>query len=165
MTVQRTLGRSSPQRAVRAASRPGTSSAITSSGRRRPRASGSSRNYRQAAVLSPPLLPMERSTFCPSRRTPTAPSTEMVGGGCLVQPRLGDRPVQDEAYLLLYQAAMGARRTAERKTWAQRGRSGLQHAASPSVGKRAAQFCDSCDPTSCCSGLVSCGSDGAECKA
>ncbi len=58
-----------------------------------------------------------------------------------------------------------ARRMAEQKTWAQLGRSRLQDAASPSVGKRASRFCDPCDPTSCCNGLVSCGSDGAECKA
>ncbi len=45
------------------------------------------------------------------------------------------------------------------------GRSGLQCAASPSVGKRESRFCDPCDPTSCCNALVSCGSDGARCKA
>ena len=40
------------------------------------------------------------------------------------------------------------------------GRSGFQDAASPSVGKRASRFCGACDTTSCCNGLVSCGSDG-----
>ena len=44
-------------------------------------------------------------------------------------------------------------------------RSGLQGAASPSIGKRDSRFCDPCDPASCCNALVSCGSDGAECKA
>ncbi len=44
-------------------------------------------------------------------------------------------------------------------------RSGLQPAASPSVRKRDSRFCDACDPASCCNGLVSCGNDGAGCKA
>ena len=41
----------------------------------RPRASRSSRNWRQAAVLSPPMFLMESKTFCPSgaRRWPQAP--------------------------------------------------------------------------------------------
>ncbi len=43
--------------------------------------------------------------------------------------------------------------------------SGLQDATSPSVGKRASRFCDALHPASCCNGLVSCGSDGAGCKA
>ncbi len=45
------------------------------------------------------------------------------------------------------------------------GRSVLQPAASPSIGKRASRFCDTCDPASCGHGLASCGSDGAGCKA
>ena len=45
------------------------------------------------------------------------------------------------------------------------GRSGLQWAASPSVGKKDSRFCDACDIISCCNALVSCGSDGAGCKA
>ncbi len=44
-------------------------------------------------------------------------------------------------------------------------RSGLQWAASSSVGKKDSRFCDPCDTTSCCSGVVSCGSDGAGCPA
>ncbi len=44
-------------------------------------------------------------------------------------------------------------------------RSGLQCAASPSVGKKDSRFCDPRDKISCCNGLVSCGSDGAGCKA
>ena len=54
---------------------------------------------------------------------------------------------------------MVARRMAERKTWAH-GRSGLQWAASPSLGKRASRLCDACDPASCGHGLAACGSDG-----
>ena len=45
------------------------------------------------------------------------------------------------------------------------GRSRLQDAASPSVRKRASRFCDPCATASCCNGPVSCGSDGAGCKA
>ncbi len=45
------------------------------------------------------------------------------------------------------------------------GRSGLQDAASPSVGKRDSRFCDPCDPASCCNARVSCGSDEAGCPA
>ena len=44
------------------------------------------------------------------------------------------------------------------------GRSGFQDAASPSAGKRASRFCGACDTTSCCNGLVSCGSDGRNAK-
>jgi hypothetical protein len=56
---------------------PGAPSTITNPGLLRPRASGSSRNLRQAAVLSPPIFLMESSTFCPSRRTPMAGRDEM----------------------------------------------------------------------------------------
>ncbi len=47
------------------------------------------------------------------------------------------------------------------------GGSGLQWAASHSVGNRASRFCDACDPASCGHGLAACGSDsdGTECKA
>ena len=44
-------------------------------------------------------------------------------------------------------------------------RSGLQGAASSSVGKKDSRFCDACDPASCCNALVSCGSDGVGCPA
>ena len=77
-TVQRWIGSSAPHSAVIAASNPGAPSTITKSGRLSPRASRSSRNWRQAAVLSPPMCLMDNRIFCPSRRTPMAASTEML---------------------------------------------------------------------------------------
>ena len=58
------------------------------------------------------------------------------GGGCLVQ---------DEAHLLLYPAAMGAGGWQKGRRGRSR-RSGLQHAASPSVGKRASRSLDPRSP-------------------
>src|SRR6516165_1619918 len=54
----------------------GAPSTMASSGVPRPRATRSSRKARQAASLSPPMFFRPSSTFCPSRHTPRATSTD-----------------------------------------------------------------------------------------
>jgi hypothetical protein len=56
------LDRHSPQSAVSAAPSPGAPSTMTKSGRFRPRVSRSSRNWRHAAMLSPPIFRMDSRT-------------------------------------------------------------------------------------------------------
>ncbi len=114
----------------------------------------------RSALPSP--VPMERSTFCPSRRTPTASSTEMVVAvlSSRVLVTVLSRMRRTSSSI---RQRWGPGGVAERKRWAS-GRSGLQWAASPSVGKKDSRLCDAYTTLSCCKGLVSCGSDGRDAR-
>ncbi len=57
---------------------PAAPSVIRNAGVRSPRATSSSRMLRHAASLSPPMFLIDSSTFCPSRRTPSTTSSEML---------------------------------------------------------------------------------------
>ena len=94
--MQRCTGTPSQTAAI-ALSSPAAPSTMRNSGRLSPRRTRSSSTLRQASALSPPMLLIASSTFCPSARTPMH-DQQRDGGRFAIEPHAHHGAVENEPH-------------------------------------------------------------------